>query len=70
MAAGEVKNISQIMAQTVRKLEGGSTFPEPGIEALKPACDVVVVDAELPSCIRRTQPQKRDVWRPWNGSLQ
>ena len=55
MAAGatdeEVKKISQIMAQTVRKLEGGSTIPEPGIEALKPACDVVVLDAELPSCI-------------------
>ena len=40
MAAGatdeEVKKISQIMAQTVRKLEGGSTIPEPGIEVLKP----------------------------------
>ena len=47
----EVKKISQIMAQTVRKLEGGSPLPEPGIEALKPACDVVVLDAELPSCI-------------------
>ena len=55
MAAGatdeEVKKISQIMAQTVRKLEGGSTIPEPGIEVLKPACDVLVLDAELPSCI-------------------
>ena len=55
MAAGatgeEVKKISQIMAQTVRKLEGGSTIPEPGIEELKPACDVVVLDAELHSCI-------------------
>ena len=51
MAAGatdeEVKKISQIMAQTVRKLEGGSTIPEPGIEVPKPACDVIV----LPSCI-------------------
>ena len=39
MAAGatdeEVKKISQIMAQTVRKLEGGSTIPEPGIEVCK-----------------------------------
>ena len=55
MAAGatdeEVKKISQNMAQTVRKLEGGSTIPEPGIEVPKPACDVVVLDAELPSCI-------------------
>ena len=55
MAAGatdeEVKNISQIMAQTVRKLEGGSTLPEPGIEALKLACDVVVLDADFLSCI-------------------
>ena len=55
MAAGatdeEVKKISQIMAHTVRKLEGGSTIPEPGIEVLKPACDVVVLDAELPLCI-------------------
>ena len=55
MAAGatdeEVKNISQIVAQTARKLDGGSTLPESGIEALKPACDVVVLDAELPSCI-------------------
>ena len=55
MAAGatdeEIKKTSQIMAQTVRKLEGGSTIPEPGIEVLKPACDVVVLDAELPSCI-------------------
>ena len=46
MAAGatdeEVKKTSQIMAQTVRKLEGGSTIPEPGIEVPKPACDVVV----------------------------
>ena len=54
MAAGatdeEVKKISQIMAQTVRKLEGGSTIPEPGIEVPKLACDVVVLDAELPSC--------------------
>ena len=54
MAAGatdeEVKTISQIMAQTVRKLDCGSTLPEPGIEALKLACDVVL-DAELPSCI-------------------
>ena len=47
----EVKKISQIMAQTVRKLEGGSTFPEPAIETPKLACDVVVLDAELPSCI-------------------
>ena len=50
MAAGatgeDVKKISQIMAQTVRQLEVGS--PEPGLEALKPACDVVVLDAELP----------------------
>ena len=55
MAAGatdeEVKKISQNMAQTVRKLKGGSTVPEPGIEVPKPACDVVVLDAELPSCI-------------------
>ena len=55
MAAGatddEVKKISQIIAQTVRSLEGGVSFPEPGIEALKPSCDVVVLDAELPSCI-------------------
>ena len=55
MAAGatdeEVKKISQIMAQTVRKLEGGSTIPEPGIEVPKPACDVVVLDAALPSCV-------------------
>ena len=55
MAAGatdqEVKKISQIMAQKVRKLEGGSTIPEPGIEVPKPACDVVVLDAELPSSI-------------------
>ena len=55
MAAGatdeEVKNISQIMAQTVRKLEGGSTLPEPGIEALKLACDMVVLDADFLSCI-------------------
>ena len=53
MAAGatdeDVKKISQTMAQTVRQLEVGS--PEPGLEALKPACDVVVLDAELPSCI-------------------
>ena len=33
-------------AQTVRKLEG-----EPRIEVPKPACEVVVLDAELPSCI-------------------
>ena len=55
MAAGatdeEVKKISQIMAQTVRKLEGGSNIPEPGIEVPKPACEVVVLDAELSSCI-------------------
>ena len=55
MAAGatdeEVKKISQIMAQTVRKLEGGSNSPEPRIEVPKPACEVVVLDAELPSCI-------------------
>ena len=55
MASGatdeEVKKISQIMAQTVRQLEVGSTFPEPGLKALKPSCDVVVLDAELPSCI-------------------
>ena len=55
MAAGatdeEVKKISQIMAQTVRKLEGGSNSPEPRIEVLKPACEVVVLDAVLPSCI-------------------
>ena len=55
MAAGatdeEVKKISQIMAQTVRKLEGGSNIPEPGIEMPKLACEVVVLDAELPSCI-------------------
>ena len=55
MAAGatdeEVKKISQIMAQTVRELEGGNTIPELGIEVLKPACEVVVLDAELPSCI-------------------
>ena len=53
MAAGatdeDVKKISYIMAQTVRQLEVGS--PEPGLEALKPACDVVVLDAELPSRI-------------------
>ena len=47
----EVKKISQIMAQTVRKLEGGSNIPEPGIEMPKLACEVVVLDAELPSCI-------------------
>ena len=39
MAAGatdeEVKKISQIMAQTVRKLEGGSNSPEPRIEVPK-----------------------------------
>ena len=56
MAAGatdeEVKKISQIMAQTVGKLEGGSNIPEPGIEMPEPACEVVVLDAELPSCIR------------------
>ena len=55
MAAGatdeEVMKISQIMAQIVRKLEGGSTSPEPRIEVPKPACEVVVLDAELPSCI-------------------
>ena len=55
MAAGatdeEVKKISQIMAQTVRKLEGGSSIPETGIEMPKPACEVVVLDAELPSCM-------------------
>ena len=54
MAAGatdeEVKKISQIMAQTVRKLEGGSNIPEPGIEMPKPACEVVVLDAELSKC--------------------
>ena len=48
MAAGatdeEVKKISQIMAQTVRKLEGGNTVPEPRLEMPKPACDVVVLD--------------------------
>ena len=27
------------------------TIPEPGIEVPKLACDVVVLDAELPSCI-------------------
>ena len=46
MAAGatdeDVKKISQIMARTVRKLEGGSNIPEPGIEMPKPACEVVV----------------------------
>ena len=47
----EVKKISQIMAQTVRKLEGGSNIPEPRIEMPKPACEVVVLEAELPSCI-------------------
>ena len=55
MAAGatdeDVKKISQIMAQTVRKLEGGNHIPEPGIEVPKPACEVVVLYAELPSCI-------------------
>ena len=39
------------MAQTVRKLEGGSNSPEPRIEVRKPVCVVVVLDAELPSCI-------------------
>ena len=32
-------------------MEGGSAIPEPGIEVLEPACAVVVLDAELPSCI-------------------
>ena len=47
----EVKKISQVMAQTVRKLEGGSNIPEPRIEMPKPACEVVVLEADLPSCI-------------------
>ena len=55
MAAGatdeEVKKIRPDQAQTLRKLEGGSTIPEPGIGVPKPACEVVVLDAELPSCI-------------------
>ena len=39
------------MSQTVRKLEGGSNIPEPGIEMPKLACEVAALDAELPSCI-------------------
>ena len=46
-----VKKISQIMAQTVQKLESGNNTPEPGFEMPKPACEVVALDTELPSCI-------------------
>ena len=51
MAAGatdeDVKNISQITAQTVRQLEAGSMPPEPGLEAHSLPCEVVGSDEEF-----------------------
>ena len=51
MAAGatdeDVKKISQTIAQTVRQLEAGNAPPEPGIEAHRLPCVVVVEDIEF-----------------------
>ena len=51
MAAGateeDVKNISQVMAQTVRTLETGIATPEPGPEAHGLPCEVVGSDEEF-----------------------
>ena len=51
MAAGatdeDVKKISQIMAHTVRQLEAGNTPPEPGLEAHRLPCQVMVSDEEF-----------------------
>ena len=43
----KTRKISQIMAQTVRQLEAGSTSPEPGIEAHSLPCEVVGSDEEF-----------------------
>ena len=52
MAAGatedDVKKISQVMAQTVRKLETRNAAPEPGPEAHSLPCEVVGSDEEEP----------------------
>ena len=51
MAAGatedDVKKTSQVMAQTVRKLETGKAAPEPGPEAHGLPCEVVGSDEEF-----------------------
>ena len=41
----------QLMATGATDEEVKNNIPEPGIEVPKPACEVVVLDAELPSCI-------------------
>ena len=52
MAAGatedDVKKISQVMAQTVRRLETGNAAPESGPEAHSLPCEVVGSDEEEP----------------------
>ena len=46
----EVKKISQIMAQTVRKLEGGSNSPEPRIEVTQSSLRAYTPTGNLSSC--------------------
>ena len=43
----DVKKISQVMAQTVRKLETGNAVPEPGPKAHSLPCEVVGSDEEF-----------------------
>ena len=51
MSAGatedDVKKISQVVAQTVRKLETGNAAPEPGPETHSLPCEVVGSDEEF-----------------------
>ena len=53
MAAGateeDVKQISQVMAQRVRKMETGNAAPEPGPEAHGLPCEVAGSDEEFSS---------------------
>ena len=56
MAAGateeDVKKMSQVMAQTVRKLETGNATPEPGPKAHSLPCEVVGSDEEFRRSMR------------------
>ena len=65
MAAGatedDVKQISQVVAQTVRKLETVNAAPEPGPEALSLPSEVVGSDEEFSNIVR--------TWIQQNGHL-
>ena len=56
MAAGAIeedaKKMSQVMAQTVRKLETGNAAPEPGPEAHSLPCEVAGSDEEFRRSMR------------------